>query len=57
LLSEIPVEKVKEFEVDFLEFMELKHKKVLADLAQGKLTDEISSAIEGAAKEIIEKYK
>ena len=37
LLSDIPVEKVKEFEIEFLEFMELKHKNTLAELAQGKL--------------------
>jgi F-type H+/Na+-transporting ATPase subunit alpha len=57
LLSEIPVEKVKEFEFEFLEYMELKEKKTLAALAQGKLTDEISGKIEEAAKEIIEKLK
>jgi len=57
LLSDIPVEKVKEFEVDFLEFMELKHKKTLAELAKGKLSDEITGVLEEAAKEIGEKYK
>jgi F-type H+/Na+-transporting ATPase subunit alpha len=57
LLSEIPVEKVKEFESEFLEYMELKEKKTLAALAQGKLTDDITGKIEEAAKEIIEKLK
>ena len=57
LLSDIPVEKVKEFEVDFLEFMELKHKKTLAELAKGKLSDEITGVLEEAAREIGEKYK
>lgn len=57
LLSEIPVERVKEFEEDFLEYMELKHKKILTALAQGKLTDEITGAIESAASEIVEKFK
>lgn len=57
LLSDIPVEKVKEFESEFLEFMELKHKNLLAELAQGKLSDVITSAIEETAKEIVEKYK
>ncbi len=57
LLSDIPVEKVKEFEVDFLEFMEFKHKKTLAELAKGKLSDEITGVLEEAAREIGEKYK
>ncbi len=57
LLSDISVDKVKEFESEFLEFMELKHKDKLKALAQGKLTDEISTAIEDAAREIVEKYK
>jgi F-type H+-transporting ATPase subunit alpha len=57
LLSEIPVNKVKAFEADFLEYMELKHKDTLTALAQGKLTEEITRVIESAAKEIAEKYK
>jgi len=57
LLSDIPVERVKEFEEDFLEFMELKHKRTLTALAQGKLSDEITGVIESAASEIVEKFK
>ena len=57
LLSEIPVEKIREFESEFLEYMELKEKKTLAALAQGKLTDDITGRIEEAAKGIIEKLK
>jgi F-type H+-transporting ATPase subunit alpha len=57
LLRDIPVEQVKEFEVDFLEFMELKHKKTLAELAKGKLSDEITGVLEAAAEEVGEKYK
>ncbi|MCK5137554.1 MAG: F0F1 ATP synthase subunit alpha [Bacteroidales bacterium] len=57
LLSDIPVEKVKEFESEFLDYLELKHKDTLAALAQGKLSDEIIGIIENTAKEIIEKIK
>jgi len=57
LLSAVPVEKVKEFEIDYLEFLELKHKDTLSALAQGKLSDEITSVLENVAKEIGEKYK
>ena len=57
LLSDIPVEKVKEFEIEFLEYMELKHKDTLAALAQGKLSDDITGKIVDAANEIVEKFK
>jgi F-type H+-transporting ATPase subunit alpha len=57
LLSDIPVEKVKEFEAEFLEYMELKHKDTLAALAQGKLSDDITGALLSAANEIGEKFK
>jgi F-type H+-transporting ATPase subunit alpha len=57
LLSEIPVDKVKAFESEFLEYMELKHKKTLTALAQGKLSDEITGNILEAANEVIEKFK
>lgn len=57
LLADIPVEKVKEFEGEFLEFMEMKHKKTLAELAQGKLSSEITDTLEQAAQEIIERFK
>ena len=48
---------MKEFEGEFLDYMELKHKDVLTALADGKLSDEITSTIENVAKEIVEKYK
>ncbi|MCK5067748.1 MAG: F0F1 ATP synthase subunit alpha [Bacteroidales bacterium] len=57
LLGDIPVDKVKEFESEFLDYMELKHKDALAMLAQGKLSDEITEVLEAAAKEIVEKIK
>jgi len=57
LLSEIPVEKVKEFEAEFLDYMDLKQKDALAALAQGKLSDEITGIIVDTAKEIVEKFK
>jgi F-type H+-transporting ATPase subunit alpha len=57
LLSDIPVDKVKEFEGEFLDFMELKYKDTLSALSQGKLSEEITSNLESAAREIVEKYK
>ncbi len=57
LLSGIPVEKVKEFETEFLDYLELKHKDTLAALAQGKSSDEITGILEDVAREIGEKFK
>ena len=57
LLRDVPVARVREFETEFLSFMELKHKAVLNDLKAGKLTDEITGTIEKVAKEISGKYK
>jgi F-type H+-transporting ATPase subunit alpha len=57
LLSDIPVEKVKEFETEFLEYMELKHKDTLTALAKGKLSEDITVALLSAANEIVEKFK
>ncbi len=58
LLRAIPVDKVKEFEVDFLEMMELKHRvDVLDELKKGNLTSSIEETIRKVAAEVAEKYK
>jgi len=57
LLRDVPIEKVKEFEVDFLESMEMSHRPVLDDLKAGKLTAEIEETIRNVAKDTAEKYK
>ncbi len=57
LLRDVPVEKVKEFEIDFLEIMELQHRALLNDLKTGKLTNEIEDTIRKVATEVSTKYK
>ncbi|MCG3165948.1 MAG: ATP synthase subunit alpha [Bacteroidia bacterium] len=57
LLRNVPVNKVKEFEKDFLNLMEAQYKNVLNDLKAGKLTDEITNTIEKVASELTGKYK
>jgi len=56
LLRAIPVNKVKEFEKDFLSYLDVKHKNVMNDLKAGKYTDEITKVLDEAAKEISKKY-
>ena len=56
LLKNVPVNKVKEFEADFLAYLNSKHKDTLNALKIGKLDDNITDVIEKAAKEISAKY-
>lgn len=56
LLRNVPVEKVKEFEKDYLQVLNLSHKNTLNDLKAGKLTDENMAVLEKVAKEIAAKY-
>lgn len=56
LLNSIPVNKVREFESEFLNYMESKHKDTLNELKKGNYTDEITRVLETAAKELSAKY-
>jgi F-type H+-transporting ATPase subunit alpha len=57
LLKKVPVEKVKEFEKDYLEFLNAKHRDILDILKAGKLTDEVTDTLEKVAKEVSAKYE
>jgi F-type H+-transporting ATPase subunit alpha len=57
LLRNIPINKIREFESDFLEILELKHKDVLKLLREGAMNDDISKVLETLASELIVKYK
>ena len=57
LLRTVPVEKVKEFEADFIESMQLQHRSTLDELKAGNLTEEGEEVIKKVAAEIAEKYK
>ena len=56
LLRNVPVNKVKEFEKDFLEYLNNKNRATLDALKAGKLTDEITDVLEAVAKEVSAKY-
>lgn len=56
LLNKVPVEKVREFEEEFLAFMDSKHRDVLDTLKAGKLSDEARATLEKAAEELTAKY-
>ncbi len=56
LLKDVPVGSVKEFERDYLEFLNAKHADTLKTLKSGKLTDEVVATLENVAKEVSSKY-
>jgi F-type H+-transporting ATPase subunit alpha len=57
LLVKVPVDRVKEFEEEFLDLLELKHKDLLAQLREGILTDKEEEVLEKVAREIASRYE
>jgi F-type H+-transporting ATPase subunit alpha len=57
LLYNVPVDRIKEFETEYLDFLESKHSDVLKALKAGKLNEDITDTLETTAKELSAKYK
>jgi F-type H+-transporting ATPase subunit alpha len=57
LLRDVPVNKVRDFEFELIEFLELKHKDLLKTIKSGVINDEITSILEKVAKDLAAKYK
>jgi F-type H+-transporting ATPase subunit alpha len=56
LIQNVPIDKVKDFEKEYLDFLEAKHADVMNSLKAGKYTDENTAVLEKVAKEIASKY-
>ena len=56
LLKNVPVEKVKEFESQYLELLNAKYRDTLDALKMGKLTDEITAILTKVAGEISDTF-
>jgi F-type H+-transporting ATPase subunit alpha len=56
LLRKVPVNQVKKFEKEFLDYMKTQHRGVLDELKSGKLTDQITSTIEKVAADLASRY-
>ena len=56
LLKDVPVDKVKEFEIDYIDYLNATHKEALETLKSGKLTDDVTDILVDVAKEISAKY-
>jgi F-type H+/Na+-transporting ATPase subunit alpha len=57
LLKDIPASRIKEFELEYLQYLEVKQPEILQKLKEGVLNDEITSVLEKCSYEILEKYK
>ena len=56
LLMDVPTEKVKEFEGEFIAFLHNKHQDVLDALAAGKLSDDITDTLRAVCADLSKKY-
>jgi F-type H+-transporting ATPase subunit alpha len=56
LMRTVPVNKIRAFEAEYLQQLELRHPQTLAALKAGKLDDEITTVLETVAKELSAKY-
>ena len=56
LIQSVPVEKVKEFENEYLDYLDAKHRDTLDALKAGKYTSAETDVLETVAKELSAKY-
>ena len=53
---DVPVDKIKDFEQEFIAFLHDKHQDILDELAAGKLTDEIKNTLKKVSADLSSKY-
>ncbi|MFA9220473.1 MAG: F0F1 ATP synthase subunit alpha [Sediminibacterium sp.] len=56
LLSRIPVEKIREFQDDYLNSLEMNHNDTLTAIRNGKIDDAVTTVLESVAKDISARY-
>ena len=57
LLKDVPINKVKSFEIEYIELLELKHRDTLDSLRDGTLNDDITKVLEKVAGDLVIKYR
>jgi F-type H+-transporting ATPase subunit alpha len=58
LMKDVPLNRVREFEKEFIEKLEVAHKEdILFPLSKGTINDQITAAIETVAKDVASNYK
>jgi len=56
LMQNVPINKVKAFEKEYLDYLEVKHSEVLAHLKEGRYLDDDVEVLTKVAKDIASKY-
>ena len=56
LLRDVPVEKIKEFESEYIRVLNDKHSDTLSTIKQGKLTEEVTGTLEKVCADIVAKF-
>jgi len=57
LLKDVPISKVKNFETEFIELLDLKHRDTLDSLRDGMLNDDITKVLDKVAADLVIKYQ
>ena len=56
LLRDVPVEKIKEFESEYIRVLNDKHSDTLSTIKQGKLTEEVTGTLQKVCADIVAKF-
>ena len=56
LLRNVPVRKVREFQVEYVDFLKNKHPEVMAALKSGKIDDSLTGVLKQVATDLASKY-
>lgn len=56
LLRNVPIRKVKEFQVEYIEFLRSKHPETMAAIKAGKIDTDITDVLRQAANDLASKY-
>ncbi len=56
LLKNVPADKIKEWQKEFIETLQMSHQALLTDIKNGNYSDEITKEIEAVASDIADRY-
>jgi len=56
LMRNVPIRKVKEFQIEYIEFLRSKHPETMAALKAGKIDNDITAVLKQAANDLASKY-
>ena len=56
LLRNVPINKVKEFQIEYISFLRSKHPETMAAIKAGKIDNDITSVLKQAANDLASKY-